>query len=195
MAIVYYRDQTLGWQPLNERGPTGPAGPTGPTGTSGTIGPSGPTGPQGFDGAQGAQGPTGPTGPAGNTGATGATGPTGQTGDTGATGAQGPRGDTGNTGATGAQGDSGDAHDRWRMSRGRTYVAGGSGSYTDTVAGYGFTYNATPNVVVTGNTTVMGTTVSGVSCDTLNTTSITVRVLRSNSTGTYVYWVSWGTVY
>jgi len=81
------------------------------------------------------------------------------------------------------------------MARGSTYVAGGSGTYKTASAGYGFNYASTPDAVCTGNTTVMGQTVKGVSIDTLNTSSITCCVLRTNSTGTYVDWVSWGVVY
>jgi len=42
---------------------------------------------------------------------------------------------------------------------------------------------------------VMGSTVDGVAIDTHDTNSVMCTVLRSNSTGTYVDWIAWGTTY
>jgi len=81
------------------------------------------------------------------------------------------------------------------MARGRTYVAGGSGSYSSASTAFGITYNAKPDMTSCGYTSVMGSTVKGVSIDTHDLDSVTCTVLRTNSTGTYVDWVSWGTVY
>jgi Collagen triple helix repeat (20 copies) len=196
MAVLYFRDPTSGnWTPLTHIGPTGPVGvggPTGPTGLQGSQGAVGPTGPTGVAGAQGNVGPTGPTGVAGGTGAQGPTGPQGPQGTQGIQGIQGPTGTQGIQGPTGAHGD---ASDRWRMARGQAYVAGGSGAYSSAVAGLGITYATKPDMICTGASSVMGSTVKGVAIDTNDTVNVTITVLRTNATGTYVNWVAWGTIY
>lgn len=195
MAVLYYRDPGTGnWTPLPMLGATGPVGARGPTG------PSGPTGPQG---GVGPTGPTGVIGPTGPTGAQGATGPQGGT-IVGPTGPQGPQGVQGNTGSQGpqgvqgtpgAQGAYGDAHDRWQLVRGQTYVPGGSGSYSSATSGLGVTYASKPDMVCTGASSVMGSTVSGAAIDTNDTVNVMCTVLRSNATGTYVNWVAWGVLW
>lgn len=196
MAVLYYRDPTSGnWVAFPMVGPTGPAGPTGPTGGSGVQGvqgATGPTGPQGFQGAKGSTGAVGPTGPQGAKGSTGVAGPTGPQGNKGATGGQGPQGPQG---VQGVQGTYGDAHDRWQLARGQTYVAGGSGSYSSASSSLGFSYASKPDMVCTGASSVMGSTVSGVAIDTNDTVNVTITVLRSNSTGTYVNWIAWGVLW
>lgn len=196
MPVLYYRDPTLGtWLPLNSMGPTGPLGPTGPQGTAGGGGGVGPTG------AAGPTGPTGPSGVAGTAGGIGPTGPKGAAGAAGAQGIQGPQGvggaqgPQGPGGAQGPQGAYGDAHDRWRMVLGRTYVPGGSGVYSTAATGFGIAYNAKPEGQSCVSTSVMGSTVKGGGIDTHDTQTVWITVLRTNSTGTYVDWGMWGTVY
>lgn len=197
MVGIKYRDANGDWVELTTyRGGPGATGPastaTGPTGPTGSPSPTGPTGPTGATGPTGPQGPQGVQGP---TGAAGISGPTGPTGSTGSQGPKGPKGATGATGDPGATGAAGDANDRWQLVRGQTYVAGGSGSYTSAVAGFGVTYSAKPDMICTGASSVMGSTVLGVAIDTNDTTSVTVVVLRTNSTGTYVNWIAWGTLW
>lgn len=196
MPVLYYRDQASGtWRPLNQQGPTGPLGPTGARGVSGGPGPTGPTGPSGPVGARGATGPTGPQGVAGGIGPTGPTGPQGVQGVQGPQGAQGAQGPGGAQGVQGPQGTYGDAHDRWQMVRGRTYVAGGSGAYSTAATGFGYNYATKPDVICAGSSSVMGSTVPGVSVDTNDTATVWITVLRSNATGTYVDWIAWGTLW
>lgn len=193
MPVLYYRDPvTQNWAALATMGPTGPGGPPGPTGVQGAPGPQGATGPQG---TAGGIGPTGPQGPIGAQGPTGVQGTSlaGGVGPTGPAGAKGTTGATGTKGATGAQGAYGDAHSRWQLVRGQTYVPGGSGSYSSASSAFGVTYITKPDMVCTGASSVMGSTVSGVAIDTHDTDSVTIVVLRSNATGTYVNWVVWGT--
>jgi hypothetical protein len=196
MAVLYFRDPSSGnWTALTHIGPTGPVGlggPTGPTGVQGAQGIQGPTGPTGPTGAQGTIGPTGPKGVTGTTGGTGPTGPRGPTGTQGIQGVQGPAGATGIQGATGAHGD---ASDRWRMTRGQVLVPGGSGAYSSSGVSLGVTFNVKPDMICTGASSVMGSTVKGAAIDTNDTVNATITVLRTNSTGTYVNWVAWGTIY
>jgi len=81
------------------------------------------------------------------------------------------------------------------MTLGRTYVPGGSGAYSSANTAFGIYYNAKPEAQSCGSTSVMGSTVKGTSIDTHDTASITLTVLRTNATGTYVDWGVWGTVY
>jgi len=81
------------------------------------------------------------------------------------------------------------------MARGRSYCAGGSGSYTHVTTAFGITYNSKPEMVCCGYSSVMGSSVKGVAIDTHDLDSVYITTLRSTSTGTYVDWVSWGTIY
>jgi hypothetical protein len=197
MVGIKYRDTNGDWVEVTAYrggpGVTGPAstvtGPTGPTGAPSPTGPTGPTGATGPTGPQGAQGNQGPMGLAGISGPTGPQGAQGPQGNKGATGSKG------STGGPGGTGPYGDAHDRWQLVRGQTYVAGGSGAYSSAAAGFGVTYSVKPDMICTGASSVMGSTVKGVAIDTNDTTSVTLVVLRTNATGTYVNWLAWGTLW
>lgn len=153
----------------------------------------GATGPTGAKGATGATGPTGPTGPTGNTGSQGPVGPTGPTGAqgfTGATGGQGPAGPTGFTGATGDQGYGGQPQGI-TFRRGEAYITPVANTSTSVGISYsGFTQ--TPTVFCCARTTVPGTVRACGTGTGPSTTSSTVNVVRSNTTGTYVQWIAVG---
>jgi hypothetical protein len=177
MPVLKYKDAGGNWRALNSKGPKGFPGDTGPKGYPGPQGDAGPIGTPGPKGATGDQGPIGDKG---------ATGPQGATGDRGATGA---------TGGTGATGSYGDAHDRWQMCRGEVYVPGGSGNYSSAWGALGATYASKPDVICTGASSVMGSTVKGVAVDTNDTVNVLITVLRTNATGTYVNFVAWGVLW
>jgi hypothetical protein len=169
---------TVGPQgPQGPQGVTGPQGPQGVTGPQGPQGVTGPQGPQGVTGPQGPQGVTGPQGPQGVTGPQGPQGVTGPQGPQGVTGPQGPQGVTGPQGPQGVTGPTGPVGNY--VQSGATAGFGLSGSATGSGSTFTVTSNGTSSntvstlvyrdgngdfsarsVILTGNLTVQGTTIT-----------------------------------
>jgi hypothetical protein len=169
-------------------GPMGPTGDKGPVGTPG-VGPDGDKGPTGDKGPPGDQGPAGAQGPVGTV--AGAPGAAGAQGDKGAPGPQGPQG------PGGGQGPSGDANQQYRIAIGSISVTPIPNTYTYKDGSYGGNNypSGDPGFVITGASTVMGSTVKGVSVDTHSATGFRVCVLRTNDTTTWIHWVVWGAIW
>jgi hypothetical protein len=163
--------------PQGPQGVTGPQGPQGVTGPQGPQGVTGPQGPQGVTGPQGPQGVTGPQGPQGVTGPQGPQGVTGPQGPQGVTGPQGPQGVTGPQGPQGVTGPTGPVGNY--VQSGATAGFGLSGSATGSGSTFTVTSNGTSSntvstlvyrdgngdfsarsVILTGNLTVQGTTIT-----------------------------------
>lgn len=51
-------------------------------------------------------------------------------------------------------------------------------------------FTVTPNVVLTADTTVMGSQVQGISVNNISTTGFTIYVLRTNATNTLIQWIA-----
>jgi len=137
-------------------------GPQGPQGVTGPQGPQGVTGPQGPQGVTGPQGPQGVTGPQGPQGVTGPQGPQGVTGPTGPQGVTGPTGPVGNyvqSGATAGFGLSGSA-----TGSGSTFTVTSNGTSSNTVSTLVYRDGngdfSARSVILTGNLTVQGTTIT-----------------------------------
>jgi hypothetical protein len=71
-----------------------------------------------------------------------------------------------------------------------------AGARKSVVVSLGYTYSAKPDMICTAATRSPGSPdVKGVSIDTNDTTTATITVLRETDFGTYVNWLSWGTLW